>query len=209
MIPNPLVNLRNQIYFTWSRFNGNLVASIRQYFVNSNGDLLPTKKGISFGKRGYDDLKDIVFSGLVILDAAALDNPQRPAKKGLDPTYFVPAVAMSVYEQLAYTRYISCPLCNRHVHGQGEDIHTYVQNKSISPPQATELCAVIESARKQKTLEACVLEANEATPIQFVNLPFGQFYEAFDQQIRDKIVQLYEKSDAFVGTKFLRPIPSA
>ena len=84
-----------------------------------------------------------------------------------------------------------------------------MQNKSISPQQATELSPVIETARKQKTLEACVLEANEATPVQFVKLPFGQFYETFDQQIRDKVVQLYEKSDAFVGTKFVRPIPSA
>ena len=154
-------------------------------------------------------MKDSIFSRILILDAAAIDNPQRQPKKGLDPTYLVPAVALAIYEQLAYMRYISCPLCNRHVRGQAEGVHTCVQNKAVSPPQSIELDAVIESARKQKTVEACVLEANEATPVQFVKLAFGQFYEELDQQIRAKVAELYDKSDAFVGTKFLRPVPSA
>ena len=83
-----------------------------------------------------------------------------------------------------------------------------MQNKNVNPPQVAELDAVIEEARKKKTVEACVLEANEATPGQFVKLAFEQFYQENDHQIRAKVVELYEKSDAFVGTKFHRPVPS-
>ena len=89
----PMINLRNNVYLAWSRYHGNKIVSIRQFFVNKEGDLIPTKRGISFAAKAYDELEKILFSLVLIGDGCKLDVPTPPPKEGVD--------TKSVIEQMA------------------------------------------------------------------------------------------------------------
>jgi len=197
---NPLINLHGEAYFSWSRFHGNITAHIREYFRNKTGDIIPTKRGISMNKKGYDELKRIIHSAVLIKAAAGLDTPQQPDKRGLDPAVLVPAIAMSVYERIAYQRFACCLACNPGIY-RGPAGHSCLLSKT-SLPTDHELDCALERARKMKAVEAELLASDEVTLKQYIALDFSSFYSEFDGKIRAQVRELYLKTDAFVGYRF-------
>ncbi|XP_055343838.1 uncharacterized protein LOC129591962 [Paramacrobiotus metropolitanus] len=57
---SPHFCLDDNLYFRWSRYNGMDLATMRRFNLTPNKDLYPTKMGISFGRKAYEGLKELV-----------------------------------------------------------------------------------------------------------------------------------------------------
>lgn len=69
-MPFPLVHEKSSVYFTCSRYESFLIATVRRYNINRNGDQMPTREGMIFTKRDDDDLKELIQSMVLIAEAA-------------------------------------------------------------------------------------------------------------------------------------------
>ncbi|XP_055355919.1 uncharacterized protein LOC129601202 [Paramacrobiotus metropolitanus] len=52
--------LDDNLYFQWSRYNNMDLATVRRFNLTPNKNLYPTKVGISFGRKAYEGLKELV-----------------------------------------------------------------------------------------------------------------------------------------------------
>ncbi|XP_055352950.1 uncharacterized protein LOC129598888 [Paramacrobiotus metropolitanus] len=57
---SPHYCLDDNLYFQWSRYNNMDLATVRRFNLSPNKDLYPTKVGISFGRKAYEGLKELV-----------------------------------------------------------------------------------------------------------------------------------------------------
>ena len=180
-----LLHLGGSYYFTWSRFNGTILANIRKYFVNKKGDIMPTKTGICINRKGYDTMKELVHSMVLIKDGAALDRVAKGVKV-LDSAELIPALAKAVYENIADARYVYCNSC------QGSPgTHICIANKTIKLT-GQELDDGIELAKKKKTLESILFASNSIVVNQFASMPLAQFWVDNVGAIRAHVQKMFD-----------------
>ena len=165
-----MLNLRNGFYFTWSRFHGHLLASIRQYKANSKGHLYPEKHGICFNMTGYMELKKLIHSLLIVKDAAAIDKPdQRPTPK-LNDALLIEMVGQTLLDQINQARGQGCSTCVKELH-----------------PDSAEIKQALESAGTKKLVEATLMGENRVTPNGLVVFDSGKFLSDNVSAIRKQV----------------------
>ena len=185
----PLLHLGGNFYFTWSRFNGTVLANIRKYFVNKKGDIMPTKAGICFNRKGYDTMKELVHSMVLIKNGAALDRVAKPVKV-LDSAELIPALAKAVYENIANARYVFCNSCQG-----GPGVHVCIANKTIKLTDQ-ELDDGIELAKKKKSLEAVLFASNSVVVNQFASMPLAKYWADNLDVIRAEVRKMFDEGFA-------------
>ena len=56
----PLLDLSNDVYFTWNRFQSSDLATIRLFVKKSkSNDMYPTKTGFSFGEKVFNNILEL------------------------------------------------------------------------------------------------------------------------------------------------------
>lgn len=165
-----MLNLRNGFYFTWSRFHGHLLASIRQYKANSKGHLYPEKHGICFNMAGYMELKKLIYSLMIVKDAAGIDKvDQRPTPK-LNDTLLIEMVAQTLLDQINQVRGKGCSTCLKELH-----------------PDSEEIKQALESAGTKKLVEATLMGENRITPNGLVLFDSAKFLSDNAPAIRKQV----------------------
>jgi len=183
-----LLHLGGGYYFTWSRFNGTILANIRKYFVNKKGDIMPTKTGICINRKGYDTMKELVHSMVLIKDGAALDQVAKPVKV-LDSPKLIHELANAIYRKIADARY--------EVHDTLDRLEKHVQaipGATIITVKLTrqELEDAIDMAKKKKTLESILFASNSVVVNQFSDMPLAKFWEDNIGEIRLQVMKMFD-----------------
>ncbi|XP_055339250.1 uncharacterized protein LOC129588869 [Paramacrobiotus metropolitanus] len=76
----PLYALENGLYFGWGRYNRVNTATVRRYTLGNNGDLIPTKAGVTFGLKTYDGLKELVVDMTLLKELLTVDEANHVTK---------------------------------------------------------------------------------------------------------------------------------
>ena len=158
-----MVNLGDNVYLTWQRLHGNKIVTIRQFFVGKGGDLLPTKKGISFAMKAYDELEKVLASLVLIGDGVTLEIPPSTPKEGMDIYGTIEALV--------------------------KEIHTAFE--MWKPGQKFDHSAAMAFAKSSKKAEALVLESNRVTLDQFCKIDFDKFFVDHSEAIKTGLAALY------------------
>jgi len=173
-----MLNLRNGFYFTWSRFHGHLLASIRKYKANSKGHLYPEKQGVCFNRAGYMELKSLIHSLVLVGDAAGIDKPDQRNIPKLNDSMLIEMVAQSLLDQINHVRGQNCSTCVKEL-----------------KPDSDEIKGVMDSARSKKMVEATLLGENRVTPNGLVTFDCEKFLKDHDPTIRNHVAVL----SGFIG----------
>ena len=105
----PMYHLGNGLYFNWSQYNRSNLATVRAFQLGASGDLMPTKRGISFGQRCFDTIKKLLMDGKIFEEMAKL-KPGFP-KDALDYANVKPAVHNMLMDQVDKQRGNVCVPC--------------------------------------------------------------------------------------------------
>ncbi|XP_055345386.1 uncharacterized protein LOC129593199 [Paramacrobiotus metropolitanus] len=76
----PLYALESGLYFGWGRYNRVNTATVRRYTFGQNGDLIPTKAGVTFGLKTYDGLKELVMDMTLLKELLGVDEANNVPK---------------------------------------------------------------------------------------------------------------------------------
>jgi len=184
-----LLHLGGSYYFTWSRFNGTILANIRKYFVNKKGDIMPTKTGICINRKGYDTMKELVHSMVLIKDGAALDQVAKPVKV-LDSPKLIHELANAIYRKIADARYEVHDTLDR----LEKHVHNAIPGATIITVKLTrqELEDAIDMAKKKKTLESILFASNSVVVNQFSDMPLAKFWEDNIGEIRLQVMKMFD-----------------
>jgi Transcriptional Coactivator p15 (PC4) len=167
-----MFHLGNGMYFNWGRFNRSNLATVRNFYLNASGDLMPGKQGISFGQRCYDTIKKLLMDGQIFLEIAKL-KPGNP-KDGLDFYKVKPAVHDLLMSQVDKQRANICVPCQA---PESTEPHTCKLATTKTPPTNEEWKAAEEAVIKSKGIEAFLLCHDRVAPEQFVKLNIVEFLE--------------------------------
>jgi hypothetical protein len=150
-------NLGLGVFFSWSKFNRMNLAHIRYYKKNLHGDKVPTKKGIAFGQRCYDGLKDVLLKLTLHKEAAKLGT--ETAGLGLEFKPLKEIVRQKLVEIVVKERELLCEACN----GSSElEVHSCKLTTPITEVEWT----MAESVLKDKKMVEAVLLANDVVSAQ-------------------------------------------
>ena len=168
-----LLNLHDGLFFSWSRYCGTPVANLRFYFIGKNGDLRPSKKGITINSKGFELLKEFIGTFAILKQAAMLED--RPEREGLKAPGLLEYLTSNCREIILNARLTKIK----------EQPGTLVNE----PITEAELVAAVGSLQKTRKAEAFVLETLAVTAKQFLSLDFVAFYGKCVGHLKDRILK--------------------
>ncbi len=189
-----MINIGEHVYFTWSQWEGSILASVRQFYLNKKGDLSPGRNEISFTQKYYDNFKNLLSSLVLVKEAAPFNLGF--TQPGLALEGLAGKVAERVYEFVAATRYASCNPC----HGLRGDHSRVVERER--KPAGTELLAALEKAKKHKMVEAVLMHPRNVSCNQLLTLDASKYLEENKQAILQRVDELFSNTKMFHGVKF-------
>jgi hypothetical protein len=163
----PLLHLGHGLYFTWAYHNRSFLATIRNFHMDGSGDMVPTKRGTTFGMKCYQNLKTLFMDGQLFKEMARIKagNP----KEGLGYDKLKVNVAKMLVELVGQARSNTCGPCQ-----MPDSKEPHICNNKVAPTEEEWILA--ESVVvKNKCVEAYLLVAEKLSPGQLVSLEVAKF----------------------------------